>query len=151
MLRPVRTVAPTAEENTTMTRHRDRPLGLRDIAELFGVGPETPDRWRYRPPKHGPGFPDPDGVLSGRVPYWWETTIERWGRATGRWPGDDVAEARLGREEARQAALREAEAAETQAAALRAKAAAMAADAARAEATATEARARAERAATPAA
>lgn len=126
-----------------MTRRRDRPLGLTDIADLFGVGVETPGRWRYRQPR-GIKFPDPDGLLSHRTPWWWESTIERWGRATGRWPGDDVAEDRLGREEQRLAAQREAEDAEAEATALRAKIAAMEADARRAEHAAALARARAE-------
>lgn len=122
-----------------MPRRRDRPLGLRDIAELFGVNPDTPDRWRYRPPKAGPFFPEPDGVLSGRHPYWYETTIEQWGRLTGRWPGDDVAEARLSREEQRRAAAREAEEAARHAEELRADLEQLAASVAAAEAAAVEA------------
>lgn len=123
--------------------HRDRPLGLSDIAGLFGVEEGTAYRWRYRQPRHGVRFPQPDGLLSGRHPWWWESTIERWGRATHRWPGDDVAEARLDAEEARLAAAREAEQAEAEAVALRAKIGALAADAERAEAAAAQARKRA--------
>lgn len=123
---------------------RDRPLGLRDIAELFGVGAETPDRWRYRQPKHGPAFPHPDGLISGRTPYWWLSTMERWGRATQRWPGDDVAEARLEAEEDRVRAQWEADAAEANAELARQKIVALTAELRAAERTAEAARARAD-------
>lgn len=118
-------------------RRHERPLGLVEIADLFGVGAETPQRWRYR--RRVNGFPEPDGFISRNVPYWWEDTVVRWGRATGRTPRAD----RLEREELRREALREAEERQSEAAALRARADALRADADRAERDAAEALARA--------
>lgn len=83
------------------------PLGLAEIAVLFGVNEATPTRWKYL--RHRTGFPSPDGHVSKTVPYWWDSTIEAWGRATGRWPGDDEADRRAAAVAARETALRQAE------------------------------------------
>jgi hypothetical protein len=83
------------------------PLGLAEIAELLGVGEATPTRWKYL--RHRTGFPLPDGKVSKNVPYWWPATIETWARATGRWPGDDLAAARSAAHAEREAAAARAE------------------------------------------
>lgn len=90
-----------------MTSKQRRPLGLAEIATLLGVGEATPTRWKYR--KEITGFPEPDDYISKTVPYWWDTTIERWAKATGRWPGDKEAAARTTEEQQRAQARREAE------------------------------------------
>lgn len=63
-----------------------RPIGLAEIAKILGVAEATPTRWRYR--QEQTGFPEPDGFISTTVPFWWDTTIERWARKTHRWPGE---------------------------------------------------------------
>jgi len=123
-----------------MTSKPRRPLGLAEIADLLGVGEATPTRWKYR--KAVTGFPDPDGFVSGTVPYWWETTIERWAKATGRWPGDQQAAAASEEEQARRAARREAEERSREAERLRARLAATQAELEQAEAAAAAARVR---------
>lgn len=137
------TTSPTEERPvpTISRRQRERILGLAEIAELLGVGPETPQRWRYR--REINGFPDPDGYVSRTVPWWFESTVERWAKATNRWPGDDTAEARLDAEELRRRALREAEEREGAAEHARARAMALQAEAERADREAEDARARA--------
>lgn len=89
------------------TARQKVPLGLAEIAVLFGVNEATPTRWKYL--RARTGFPAPDGHISKTVPFWWSSTIEEWGRATGRWPGDEQASARAAAVAAREEALREAE------------------------------------------
>lgn len=64
-----------------MTTAEDKPLdlvGLTEIAELCGVGPQTPYRWRTR---HV--LPDPEWTVSGS-PVWRRAVIVEWARASGR-------------------------------------------------------------------
>ncbi len=61
---------------------RDVPLGLVEVADLLGVKRSTADVWRVRGV-----LPEPDGMLSGRWPYWWPATIRDFAIATGRVPG----------------------------------------------------------------
>lgn len=92
-----------------MSTHRcPTPLGYLEISIFLGVGKNTPSRWWQR--RHQTGFPDPDGYISGTVPYWHDDTIEAWARRTGRWDikGAGAAE-RLQAERERQHAEQEAE------------------------------------------
>lgn len=67
------------------------PVGLAEIAAMFGVDEATPTRWRYRSHKGRmhPPLPDPDGYISGS-PFWWDLTMEHWAtdsrRRLVRWP-----------------------------------------------------------------
>jgi len=85
---------------------RPAPLGLAEIADMLGVDQSTPTRWKYL--RHRTKFPLPDGHVSRTVPFWWEHTIEAWARATNRWPGDEVAQARAAALAVREAATAEA-------------------------------------------
>lgn len=99
---------PTALEDPPMPpARRPVPLGLAEIAGLLGVDQATPTRWKYL--RHRTKFPLPDGHISRSVPFWWDSTIEAWARATNRWPGDEVAQARAEAIAAREAAASEAE------------------------------------------
>lgn len=63
-----------------MSAHRcPTPLGYKEIAIFLGVKGTTPSHWAQR--RHVNGFPDPDGHISGKTPYWNDTTIEAWARA----------------------------------------------------------------------
>lgn len=63
-----------------MTAQRLDIVGVREIADLLGVKPETPKAWRVR------GLlPEPDGWVSGR-PAWRRSTILKWAEQTGRMP-----------------------------------------------------------------
>lgn len=75
----------TGEVEERMSRQK-LPVGLAEVAEMFDVDKNTPTRWLYRSRKGAmnPRFPEPDGHVSATVPYWWDTTIERWGKASGR-------------------------------------------------------------------
>ncbi len=57
---------------------RGRLLGIHEIAAMFGVQRDTVDKWRSRKL-----LPEPDEDLHGG-PVWYETTIIRWARRTGR-------------------------------------------------------------------
>lgn len=57
---------------------RGRLLGIYEIAVMFGVHRDTVDKWRSRDI-----LPEPDEDLHGG-PVWWETTLIRWARRTGR-------------------------------------------------------------------
>lgn len=61
-------------------------VGLREIAELFGVNERTPHIWRDRTAKGEMGedpLPAPEGQVSGK-PAWRRSTIVAWGQRTGR-------------------------------------------------------------------
>ncbi len=60
---------------------RGRLLGIHEIASMFGVQRDTVDKWRSRKL-----LPEPDETLHAG-PVWWETTIIRWARSTGRETG----------------------------------------------------------------
>jgi hypothetical protein len=62
------------------------PVGLAEMAEMFGVDKNTPTRWLYRSRKGlmDPRLPEPDGHVSATVPFWWDVTIERWASASRR-------------------------------------------------------------------
>jgi hypothetical protein len=60
------------------------PVGLAEVAEMFGVEKETPSRWLYRSRLGRMNPPEPDGHVSATVPYWWDSTILRWGKVSGR-------------------------------------------------------------------
>ena len=59
-------------------QHAGRLLGIHEIADAFGVERATVDQWRRRGV-----LPDPDVDLQGG-PVWWESTLRRWARASGR-------------------------------------------------------------------
>lgn len=52
----------------------------RHVSHMFGVREQTVSMWRY---KTREVMPDPDG-WDGKRPYWYESTLRRWGRETGR-------------------------------------------------------------------
>lgn len=55
-------------------------VGMTEISVLLKVKNRTVNQWAYReqlPPK--------EGVVSGS-PAWSSKTIEKWAKATGRWP-----------------------------------------------------------------
>jgi hypothetical protein len=62
------------------------PVGLAEMAEMFGVDKNTPTRWLYRSRKGlmDPRLPEPDGHVSATVPFWWDVTVERWASASRR-------------------------------------------------------------------
>jgi hypothetical protein len=62
------------------------PVGLAEMAEMFGIEKNTPTRWLYRSRKGlmDPRLPEPDGHVSATVPFWWHTTVERWAKASKR-------------------------------------------------------------------
>ncbi len=68
---------PASKSNPTH-RDRGRLYGIHEVAELFGVERSTVDKWRSRGV-----LPDPDENLHAG-PVWWETTLIRWARQTGR-------------------------------------------------------------------
>jgi hypothetical protein len=75
----------TGVEEDSMGRQK-WPVGLAEIATMFGLEKNTPTRWLYRS-RQGwmdPRFPEPDGHVSRTVPFWWDSTIERWARSSGR-------------------------------------------------------------------
>lgn len=57
-----------------------RLVGLREIAELLHVQPDTPNVWRARGV-----LPEPEWVVSG-TPVWRLETIVGWARESGRLP-----------------------------------------------------------------
>lgn len=59
---------------------KDELMGLKEIAAYFGVDVETTYRWRMRSTTK---FPEADQIISER-PTWYRSTIEKWGRDTGR-------------------------------------------------------------------
>ncbi len=58
--------------------NRGRLLGISEVADMFGVRRDTVDKWRTRDV-----LPEPDADLHAG-PVWWETTLIRWARRTGR-------------------------------------------------------------------
>ncbi len=59
-----------------------RLVGIGEIAELLNVKRGTVGQWRHRGV-----LPDPDQMLLV-TPVWWETTIIKWAKETGRLPDD---------------------------------------------------------------
>jgi hypothetical protein len=61
------------------------PLGLAEMATMFGVDVGTTTKWQYRSRRGRmhPPLPEPDGYVSGS-PFWWDVTLRRWGAASGR-------------------------------------------------------------------
>lgn len=55
-------------------------LGEHEVAELLGVKRETVHQWRFRDL-----MPEADHTVNGK-PAWDRSTIERWAKATDRWP-----------------------------------------------------------------
>lgn len=57
-----------------------KPVGMAELADIFGVKRATVDQWGQR------GIlPQPDWTVGGR-PAWNEPKILEWGRETGRLP-----------------------------------------------------------------
>lgn len=56
-------------------------VGLGQIAERLGVQPDTATRWRD---SRTSGFPEEDGQLGKRSPWWHWHRVEEWAIATGR-------------------------------------------------------------------
>lgn len=77
--------APPGDDTTTALDI----VGLRDVAAIFGVKARTPTIWAER--AESTGFPEPDGYLSGYVPYWRRSRILTWGDGSGRTPVDRAA------------------------------------------------------------
>jgi hypothetical protein len=63
-----------------------KPIGMAQIADMYGVDKTTPSRWQYRSRlgRMNPPMPEPDGWLSATAPWWWDSTITAWGEASGR-------------------------------------------------------------------
>lgn len=76
------TAPATLERPTPAAPHPLPIVGLRDISVMFDVKPRTPTIWAER--RESTGFPEPDGYLSGYVPYWLRERIVTWGDASGR-------------------------------------------------------------------
>jgi len=57
----------------TLPPAANRPLGISDVALYFGIPRATVAKWIVRDK-----FPPPDGRLSGRIPYWYTSTVELW-------------------------------------------------------------------------
>lgn len=57
-------------------------VGLGEIADLYGVAKNSAWRWTKRE-----GFPEPVTHVSGRVPVWRRSDVERWVAAHRPQPG----------------------------------------------------------------
>lgn len=67
-----------AQKSKPSAGDRGKLCGIHEIAAMFGVHRDTVDKWRSRSL-----LPEPDEDLHGG-PVWWEATLIRWARATGR-------------------------------------------------------------------
>lgn len=85
-------MTPQTEEETVAARRtrtptpQKPPVGLPEIAAMFGVSAKTPVRWGYRS-RRGEmpvPFPEPDFTISRGVPGWYRATIDRWSQDSGR-------------------------------------------------------------------
>ena len=56
-----------------------RLVGLKGIAALAGVKPGTAKQWRARRV-----LPEPFQIVDGYWPVWWEDSIVKWMKETGR-------------------------------------------------------------------
>lgn len=56
-----------------------RLVGLKGIADLVGVKHQTARQWRLRGV-----LPKPFQIVDGLGPVWWEDSISKWAKETGR-------------------------------------------------------------------
>ena len=77
-----------AEEEPVAARRTPEkpPVGLPEVAAMFGVSAKTPVRWGYRSRlgEMPVPFPEPDFTISRGVPGWYRSTIDRWAQESGR-------------------------------------------------------------------
>lgn len=64
-----------------MERKPGQPVGLRDIADAFGISKQTAYTWAARP-----DFPEPSATVNRTTRLWAWGRVEQWAASVGRAP-----------------------------------------------------------------
>lgn len=59
----------------------EQQVGIRDIANEFGISKQTAYTWTAKPE-----FPEPSAIVNGTTRIWWRTDVLAWAASIGRTP-----------------------------------------------------------------